>query len=84
MIWVGGGIIVHGLEEFGAPLLGHTIGHASEVAAHAVPRLNAMVAWIVTAVGSGVVGLGVGAAMIPLAEHVLAPTWKAVARLRSV
>jgi uncharacterized protein len=84
MIWVGGGIIVHGLEEFGAPLLGHTIDHASEIAAHVVPRFSTMVAWIITAVGSGLVGLGVGAAMIPLAEHVSAPAWKAVAGFRSV
>ena len=25
MIWVGGGIIVHGLEQFGAPMVGHAI-----------------------------------------------------------
>ena len=83
MIWVGGGIIVHGLEQFGAPLVGHAISHVSEIASHAVPGLNALAGWAVTAVGSGLVGLLVGSAMIPLAEYVFAPAWKIVAGLRS-
>ncbi|MBD0271227.1 MAG: DUF808 domain-containing protein [Acetobacteraceae bacterium] len=77
MVWVGGGIIVHGLEEYGLGAIGHALHGAAEAAAHAVPpALAGAVEWIVTAAGSGVVGLVVGAALIPFVEHVAAPLWQ--------
>jgi uncharacterized protein len=78
MIWVGGGIIVHGLAHYGLAGPEHAIAHAAEVAAHAVPAASGFVNWLVTAAGSGVVGLLVGAALIPLASHALAPAWRAL------
>jgi predicted DNA repair protein MutK len=82
MIWVGGGIIVHGLEEYGLPLIGQAIHHAAEVAAHALPSVAGAVEWIVTATGSGIVGLLIGAALIPVSGFVLAPAWKTLTGLR--
>jgi uncharacterized protein len=82
MIWVGGGIIVHGLEEYGVGLIGETIHHGAEIAAHALPAAAGVVSWLVTAAGSGLVGLIVGAALIPLTQLVLAPAWKSVMSLR--
>jgi uncharacterized protein len=81
MIWVGGGIIVHGLEAYGLPSIGHTIHVAAEAAAHALPQVAGTVEWIVTAAGSGIVGLVIGAALIPVTGFVVAPTW---ALLKSV
>lgn len=75
MIWVGGGIIVHGLEEYGFPAIAHALHHAAEIAGRAVPFATALVQWIISAAGSGIVGLVVGAALIPLASFVLAPAW---------
>ncbi|KRB86305.1 ABC transporter [Sphingomonas sp. Root710] len=66
MIWVGGGILVHGLEAFDihAPAkLIHDLAHA---AGHAVSIASGAVLWIVTAFLSGVVGLIVGGAIVPL------------------
>ncbi|MFE1602383.1 DUF808 domain-containing protein [Methylobacterium sp. ID0610] len=80
MIWVGGGIIVHGLEGFGVTIPGHAIAHAAQVAAAAVPVAEAAVEWIVTAALSGVLGLVVGALVIPLAHYVVTP---ALASLRA-
>ena len=57
MIWVGGGIIVHGLETYGLDGPAHLIHDAAEAAAHAVPVLPGLVGWLVGAAGSGVVGL---------------------------
>ena len=37
MIWVGGGIIVHGLETYGLTSIGHAIHAAGEAAARALP-----------------------------------------------
>ena len=77
MIWVGGGIIVHGLDGYGL----HSIHHAIETAGESgrVTRCRAIAGaaeWIVTAALSGVVGLVIGAASIPLAGFVIAPAWK--------
>jgi predicted DNA repair protein MutK len=81
MIWVGGGIIVHGLEVYGFTAIGHAIHHAAEVAGHAVPFAQAAVEWIVGAAGAGVVGLIVGAILIPVTGYAFAPSWKAVKAL---
>src|SRR5918998_569243 len=37
MIWVGGGIIIHGLEGYGFAGLGHTIHDVAVAAGHAIP-----------------------------------------------
>ena len=37
MIWVGGGIVLHGLEIYGPPSIGHAVHAATEAAAHALP-----------------------------------------------
>jgi uncharacterized protein len=78
MIWVGGGIILHGLEVFGPPAIEHAVKAAAEAAAHAVPPVAAIVEWVVEAAISGVIGLLIGAASIPLVGFVIAPAWKAV------
>ena len=64
MVWVGGGIIVHGMEAFGLTGLPHALHAATEGAARAVGVLPGVVNWIVTAVGSGIVGLIVGGAIV--------------------
>jgi predicted DNA repair protein MutK len=80
MVWVGGGIVLHGLEEYGLEALGHALHSAAESAGHAVPVLTGFAEWIVVAAVSGLFGLILGALLIPLVEHVLAPVWK---RLRA-
>jgi hypothetical protein len=58
MIWVGGGIIVHGLAEFGIKGPEHVI-HDIAVAAGG----GSIVEWLITAAGSGLFGLLVGSAV---------------------
>ncbi|KQU62256.1 ABC transporter [Sphingomonas sp. Leaf339] len=60
MIWVGGGIIVHGLEGLGWGKPAHLIHDAAEAVAGTVAGLHGVIAWTVTAIGSGIVGLIVG------------------------
>jgi predicted DNA repair protein MutK len=78
MVWVGGGILVHGLEEYGLKSIGGSIHHAAEAAGAAVPAIRSFAQWLVEAAGSGIVGLVVGAALIPITGLILAPAWKAV------
>jgi hypothetical protein len=60
MIWVGGGIIVHGMEEFGFGTVPHLIHDAAVAAGAAVPAVRGVVEWIVNAIGAGIVGLIIG------------------------
>jgi uncharacterized protein len=83
MIWVGGGIILHGLEEYGLAGPSHLLRDVGAAAARAVPALGGFAAWLVQAAGSGLVGLAVGAVAIPVASHGVSPLWRWIkARLR--
>jgi uncharacterized protein len=74
MIWVGGGIILHGLEEFDLGGPAHFIHHVAEVAGHAMPEgLSGVIQWLVGAAGAGIVGLLLGFLLIPIAEKVISP-----------
>ena len=76
MIWVGGGIIVHGLEAYGFGGLAHLIHDAGEAIAHAVPVLPSVLRWIVEAAGAGIIGIVAGLVAIPLAGYVVSPAWR--------
>ncbi len=76
MLWVGGGIIIHGLEEFGLPALGHAIHGVAEAVGHAVSAIAAAAEWFVAAAAAGVFGLAVGAVLIPLVHSVMTPVLK--------
>jgi len=66
MLWVGGGIVVHGLEEFHFDQLPHALHAFSDVAGHAVPFAGPVVQWLVNALLSALVGLAIGGAVILL------------------
>ena len=63
MVWVGGQIIVHGVEEFGFTAVPQWIHHTAESAAAAVPVAKGAVNWAVNAFFSGIVGLILGGAI---------------------
>jgi predicted DNA repair protein MutK len=60
MLWVGGGLIVHGLHEFHLDLVPGAIHHLAASAAQALPAIGAAADWIVNAIGGAIVGLVVG------------------------
>jgi predicted DNA repair protein MutK len=78
MIWVGGGIIIHGLEGYGLDGLGHAIHDVAVAAGHAVPALGGLVEWLVSAAAAGLFGLLLGAILIPLVHFVAVPLLKAL------
>ncbi|WP_426955944.1 DUF808 domain-containing protein [Muricoccus radiodurans] len=81
MLWVGGGILLHGLESFGINAPAHLVHEAAAWAGHALPAVDAAVEWFVTAALSGLLGLAVGAALIPAVEHVGVPAVRAARRI---
>ncbi len=79
MLWVGGSIVLHGLEVthlWAWPY--DTIHHIAVAAAAAVPTAQGFIAWFVQAAIDGVFGLGLGLLIIPLATRVIIPMWSSV------
>jgi len=65
MLWVGGGIFSHGLEELGvAAAVPHTIHEVAVSAGEAVPVAQAVVEWVAGALGAAVVGIVVGGVIV--------------------
>ena len=79
MLWVGGSIVLHGLEVthiWAWPY--ETIHHIAALAAQAVPAAEGFVAWAVQAGIDGIFGLGLGILLIPLATRLIGPLWTSV------
>jgi predicted DNA repair protein MutK len=65
MLWVGGGILVHGLEEMRiAAFIPHTIHDIAHHAGVATGPLSGIVSWTVTALGGAAVGLVIGGIIV--------------------
>jgi hypothetical protein len=78
MLWVGGSIIIHGMEEMGFGTLGHLIHDAAVYVGQLVPSYTGAVEWIATATMDGVFGLALGLILIPVGEKIVTPLWRAV------
>ncbi|MDT8855856.1 DUF808 domain-containing protein [Paracoccaceae bacterium Fryx2] len=73
MLWVGGSIVIHGMEVLGFGWLGHHIHDWAALAGQMVPQAVATVEWITKAALDGVFGLILGLALIPVAKWVVGP-----------
>ena len=63
MLWVGGGIIIHGLEHFHLTPLPHLV-EALKLWAGDVPMVGMITGWAAGALASAVVGLALGAVIV--------------------
>lgn len=63
MLWVGGGIIVHGLEHFHLTPIPHWVEGASHWAGSA-PAVGPVTGWLAFAIGSAAVGFVIGGAIV--------------------
>ena len=71
MLWVGGGIVTHGLHELGVHAPEEFVQHIGALAAGALAVAPGAVAWIVTAAIYAVIGLVLGALVAPVGHKVL-------------
>ncbi len=81
MIWVGGGIVSHGLESFGVAGPAHLMHDASVWASGLSPVFPGFVGWFAGAVVAGLIGLAVGLALIPITNWIIGPIWRGVSSL---
>ena len=79
MLWVGGGILLHGLEDLGLAGPAHVVHDLGHAVGLAVPALAGALTWLTGALMSSLIGLVVGAALVPVVTKVVQP---AVAALR--
>ena len=73
MLWVGGAIIIHGLDVLGLPWLYETIQHIAEDITHGLETGRGFVEWMIVALGDGIFGLALGLLLIPVVTRVLSP-----------
>ncbi|UZF91691.1 DUF808 domain-containing protein [Bosea sp. NBC_00550] len=77
MLWVGGGIIIHGLEGYGFSGLGHGVHDLAVAAGRALPAAVAAAGeWLAGAVLAAVFGLVVGGIVIVAMHWLVAPLLK--------
>ena len=65
MLWVGGGILLHGLEELRFfEELPHGVQHLARLAASYAGPFAGLVEWVVNALGGALAGLVVGMVVV--------------------
>ena len=62
MLWVGGGIIIHGLEEYGIAEPGYSLNHFAALLGGGTG--GGVIEWLVNAAGAGLFGLVIGGAIV--------------------
>ena len=71
MLWVGGGIVIHGLHELGWHTPGDIVHAAEEAVAHAAGTAGGVLGWLTNAALSAMAGLGLGAVIAFVLHKVL-------------
>jgi len=74
MMWVGGGIVTHGLETYGFGAIAHGIQHLAE-------QFNggqAPIEWLVSTLLTSVFGALAGGLLIPLVGRVIVPLYRGI------
>ncbi len=66
MIWVGGGIVLHGMEEYHLTGLPGFVHHGAATVGAAAPVAQGFVEWAVGALGSGLFGLVLGGLIVAI------------------
>jgi predicted DNA repair protein MutK len=78
MLWVGGSIVIHGLDSLGFSWPEHFIHDISHAASEAVTSAKGAVQWGAKATMDGIFGLGLGLILVPVATTILIPVWRKV------
>jgi uncharacterized protein len=76
MLWVGGGILIHGLHEMGVHGPEEMIHHIAEATAGKIPVAAEFVNWLIAAGIAGILGLIIGAIVDPVTNHLIVPVVK--------
>ena len=75
MLWVGGSIILHALDQMGWPQLYDWVHHVAVDVAKGAGDWAAATEWAVTAGLDGLFGLALGFVLVPIGVKVIKPLW---------
>jgi predicted DNA repair protein MutK len=78
MLWVGGGIIVHGLQVYGVDAPEHVVHVLGNAVRAATIPIGGLMAWLVEVIALAVFGLIIGAIAALAVVPVLKPLWRVV------
>ena len=81
MLWVGGSIIIHGLDTLGWPVVYDWIHHVAEEIGHTAGKAEGAVTWGIVAALDGAFGLALGLVLVPIGTRLIAPVWQRIAKL---
>jgi predicted DNA repair protein MutK len=82
MLWVGGGIIIHGLHSYGMDGPQHMVHVISDALRAAIPSIGVLLAWLAGVVTSAVYGLVIGAIAALALVPFLTSLWRIVRLVR--
>lgn len=82
MLMVGGGIVLHGLEELGLSAPAQLVHEIAHMFAN-IPALGSMLEWGVAATLNTAVGFAIGLALIPVVSLAVVPAAGWIAQLRA-
>ncbi|MFM1813963.1 MAG: hypothetical protein RLZ98_658 [Pseudomonadota bacterium] len=77
MLWVGGSIFIHGMEELGWGWIAHMIHDASAIAT-ALPFAPGFFQWLIEATLGGLFGLALGVVIVPIVTKIVMPAWSQI------
>jgi len=69
MLWVGGGILFHGLEKLGFERFPHAIHELAEDIAQSFGPLEAIMNWVSMAIAASILGLIIGGAIVVIVRQ---------------
>jgi predicted DNA repair protein MutK len=78
MLWVGGGIMIHGLHSYGIDAPEHMVDLISDTARDVIPSIGGMLAWLAGVLTSAAFGLVIGAVAALALVPVLTWVWRTV------
>ena len=77
-LWVGGGIMIHGLHSYGIDAPEHMVDLISDTARDVIPSIGGMLAWLAGVLTSATFGLVIGAVAALALVPVLTWVWRTV------
>ncbi|SEK35611.1 hypothetical protein SAMN05421666_1728 [Roseovarius nanhaiticus] len=84
MLWVGGNIVLHGLEVLGWHWPYDTVHHIAKVATQGMEQGRAAANWALVATMDGLFGLALGFVLIPIGTKVITPVWQKLRKVNPV
>ncbi len=78
MLWVGGGIIIHGLHSYGIDGPEQVVHVISDAARAAIPSIGGLLAWLAGVITSAAFGLAIGAVTALALVPILTSLWRTI------